>query len=254
MSGSPRGDLAAPFVLRQPFHRPSGQESGLLDRNLLATSPRRSVANAMSPAQPSDHGGKKLVLGRMNLGRQGFQGVRGLDAHHGLVEDRATVDLRSDKMDGAARHLDAPAERLTDSIQTGKAREQARVEVDNAAGEGLQEAGFKDPHEAGEDDQVRLGRLDGGDETRLTLALELGLERGGIDELGPDAEAWPEGKDAGIGAVRKNGHDLGATEVAGVLGLEDGFGVGAAAGTKNDDPHGFKSLPPPGSGRSGRWC
>ena len=95
------------------------------------------------------------------------------------------------------------------------------MEIDDPSGEGVKKARFQHPHEACEHDQIWLCGGDGGDEPRLALALELGLERSGVDERGGDAETRAERQHRGIGAVGEQRHHACAAELASLLGGED---------------------------------
>ena len=151
------------------------------------------------------------------------------DRHLGLGDDRAAVDDSGHAVNRAPGDLRARAQRLADRVKPGEARQEARVEVDDAALERAEEPGLEHAHESRQHDQVRPGPGDGGDEPRLTLALELGPEGGRVDERGRHAEAGAEREDPGVGYVREDADDPRAAEPARGLGGQDGLRVGAAA-------------------------
>jgi len=111
------------------------------------------------------------------------------------------------------------------------------MQVDDLPVKRRQKAGLEHPHETGEHHEISLRGSDGGDEALLALAFELGLERRRIDELRGHAEPRPERENAGSGLVGENRNHARAPELPSLLGSEDGLGVAAATGTKNDDAH-----------------
>ena len=131
------------------------------------------------------------------------------------------------------------------------------MQVDDAALEAGQEGRLQHPHESGQHEQVGLAREDRRGVVLLGGAIEFRLVRGGIEEVGRHAVFWPERKDAGVGAVRIDLHHAPAAQLAGLLGLKNGGGVGAASGTEDDDAHaklGFRFLRPPEFARSDSSC
>ena len=93
------------------------------------------------------------------------------------------------------------------------------MDVDDAIGEGAEEFAFEDAHEAGEDDEIDLFFLKGGDEALLGFFVEFGAEFAGRNESGLEVVILCEGKDPGVFDVGGDDDDFhggtGARAVAG---------------------------------------
>src|SRR5687767_9404470 len=87
-------------------------------------------------------------------------------AHRRLDHDRPVVELRSDEMHRAAMHLDAGLKRALVRVQSGKRRQERRMNVEQALAVARHERRGKDAHEAGERHYARRA------------AVNLGGERG----------------------------------------------------------------------------
>jgi len=171
----------------------------------------------------------------VDAGGESFSGVAGEDRDFGLAEDAAGVHGGGDVMDGAAGDGGASSVGLLDGVETGKCGQEAWVKVDDAAVEGGEKSNLEDAHEAGEDNEVSVPGANLFDVALLGGAFELGLKGSGIKVNGGDAKAGAEFEDAGGGLIGDDADDAGATQLAGRLGNENGFGVGAATGAKEND-------------------
>ena len=116
------------------------------------------VAAALQGVSPTENASDRLRVGSVFFGEDAHgEAVRGVgveDRYGALKDDGAVVQVLVDKVDRAARNFHAVVERLLLCVEAGKGGEQRRVDVKNAVGEGLDEDGRKQPHVAGEDDEI----------------------------------------------------------------------------------------------------
>ena len=98
--------------------------------------------------------GIELVLRRMDALMQSFRGVAIQDRDGLLPDDRAGIDPRINKMNGAARDFHPMVKGLFPGFQAGKRRQKRRMDIDDASFEGLQKLSLKDPHEACQYQQI----------------------------------------------------------------------------------------------------
>jgi len=169
------------------------------------------------------------MLGGVYLGCEAFEGVSRFYPDCGLVDNRSTVDLLGDPVDGAAGDFDSAAKGLTDAIETRKTGEEAGVKIDDLSGERPEKVRLQYAHESGQDDQVGLGGGDGLDEAGFTLAFELRFEGSGIDVPGWHLKAWTKREHCGVGTIAEQRDHPGAPQMSGLLGQKNRFGVGAAS-------------------------
>jgi hypothetical protein len=93
------------------------------------------------PRQPRDHRGRSRVLGGVHLRRRGTQGLAG-----STIRTAAWSRIGPPSTSRVTPWTVQPvtftprAQRLADRVQPGKARQQARVQVDDPAGKGAEEA------------------------------------------------------------------------------------------------------------------
>jgi uncharacterized membrane protein len=119
--------------------------------------------------QPADRARVDDMLAfEHTAGQRGF-GVVDVHRDDRLGDDRTVVQDRGDEVDRRTRDLAAGLDRPPVRVQTGKGRQQRRMDVDEAPFEALDERRRKDPHEAGQRDDVGPERLDS--------RRELGIER-----------------------------------------------------------------------------
>ena len=79
-----------------------------------------------------------------------------LEDRDGLLRhDRAAIQGRVDEVDGHARDRDPGRERVPGGVEPGERRQQRRVDVEDAAGEGVEHGRAHEPQVPGEDDDVR---------------------------------------------------------------------------------------------------
>lgn len=123
------------------------------------------------------------MLGRVHFGRKRVQRITRLNAHNGLIEDVTAIHVERDPVNGAAGHLNSAAKGLTDAVESGKAREETRVKINDLAGKRTEEARLQHAHEAGKYDQIRLRGLHRRNKASLPFALQFRLERCRINKL-----------------------------------------------------------------------
>ncbi len=107
--------------------------------------------------QPPEHRRIELVLGDLDARVQRFGGVAGQDGDAALVDDVAGVHAGIDVVDGAAGFRDAGGERLRPRLEAGEGGQERRVDVDDAAREGLEQRRLDHAHVAGEHDPLDAG-------------------------------------------------------------------------------------------------
>ena len=83
-----------------------------------------------------------------NARRERLGGVVIGNRHRGLHDDRTRIGFRNDEMYGRAGNLHAGADRLPVRIESGKRRQQGRVDVDHPALPARHEGRGEQPHEA----------------------------------------------------------------------------------------------------------
>ena len=218
--------------------RPDETTSLSVRHPLAKRSPARDLI-----AQSSDDGRQQCMLGGVNSRSKRFEGVGRLYAHGALVEDRAPIHIRRDAVNGAAGDLYAASPRLANAVEPREARQQARMEVDDFPGKRVQKPRLQHPHEAGQHHKGGLRGVDRRDETCLALAFEFRLERRRIDEGRRHSEAGSKCQNAGDGLIGKNSDDARTAEPPGALRFENRLGIGAAAGSENDDTHACLDFP-----------
>lgn len=177
------------------------------------------------------------MLGSMNSGFERFQTLALINGDGGLVDDGAGVDGGGYPVDGASGVFGSVVVGLLDGVESWKGREQAGVEVDDAALKGFNEWGFQDAEESSENDEVRFPLLDLGDPLLFGFAIEFGFEFSGMKVLGGNAEDGGVGEKGCVVSIRPKGNGFGFTELTGFLGFKDGFGICAGTGTEDDVSH-----------------
>ena len=101
---------------------------------------------------------EQAVLGGADPVVEGGVVVRGEDRDGLLGHDRPAVEGLVDEVHGAAGHGHAVGQGIRDRVGTREGRQQRWVGVEDASPERGEDPGPHDPHEAGEDDDIRLDR------------------------------------------------------------------------------------------------
>ena len=166
--------------------------------------------------------------------------VAGPDVDRLRQHDRAPVERRVDQVHGHAGHRGAGRQRIADRVRAREARQERRVDVEDAPGERLQEHWTHEAHEARQDDRVgaqgakRLGE-------RAVSRLPLGRLAGGQARHEGRVEARVRRPlERRAGPVGEDEHDPGREGAARDPALE-GSQVAAAPGDANRDPIAHRS-------------
>lgn len=162
-----------------------------------------------------------------------------VDVEDVLENDGTLVEVFGDEVGGAAVDADAGVEGLFVGGCAGEEGEEARVDVDDPTGVGLDESWRKDAHVAGEDDQIDAGLFDSAFEPG---EVGFGVVAGGVEFEG-DVGGFGEGCEVGVvgeddggvaveGAVFEVGEE--AFEAVGFFGAEEGDAFGFALVLEDD--------------------
>ena len=94
--------------------------------------------------------------------------------HGGLQDDRTVVELGCHQMHGRARDAHAVFERLPLRVESGKRRQQRRMDIQDAVREGLEQRSAHQTHEAGQADQID-GSVRGADRRARVVGVAVGI-------------------------------------------------------------------------------
>jgi len=137
--------------------------------------------------EPANGSRKGLMFdGQHALGQQ-LRGVPRQDRHAALGDDGTVVQYRGDEMHRAAMHAHTGCQRLRMRVQAGKCGQQRRMDVDQAAGVMVDEAGRQHAHESGQDDVVGRIAVDFDSQRGIegfAAGVVLVIQGGGGDALG----------------------------------------------------------------------
>ena len=168
-----------------------------------------------------------------DAGGEGGGVVVFVDGDGALEDDDAVVDVLVDEVDGAAGDVDAEGQGLLLRVEAGEGREQGRVDVDDAVGEGGDKGWRDDAHVAGEADEVDFVLVEAGDELGVVGGAGLGGAAFGGDGEGGEVEVAGGGEAGCVGAVGEDAGDLGGVETVEADGFGDSEKVGAASGEED---------------------
>ena len=171
-----------------------GRRSSAMNRRPLQ--PPRSERRARSPA-----GYRAVLLDEDPRGQRLF-GVVVPDRDGHLQNDRPGIELGVDQVHRGAAHLRAVAQRLSLRVQSGKRRQQRRVDVEDRVRERRDERRSQQPHEARQAHQVDFvgaqrrndGRIEGSPGRELTVIdhqrghrrCPRAIESRGVADVGDD--------------------------------------------------------------------
>ena len=166
---------------------------------------------------------------------EGVGVVRIEDGDCALEDDGAVIEALVDEVDGAAGDFDSVIERLLLGVETGERGQQRRMDIEDAVGEGGDEAGREQAHVTGEADEVDVVSADAGNQVGVVLGAgaAFGDEDGrGEVEVAGGGDAW------GFGGVGEDDGDFDVEEAAFADRAGDGEEVGAAAGEEDAEAQG----------------
>lgn len=159
-----------------------------------------------------------------------LDGVLGPHGQPVLQHGGAGVEFRCDHVHRGAVPAVAGLEHSAVRVKTRVAREQGRVNVEDAALAALDERGAQDAHEAREHEQVRPVRRQ--DRREFLVVLGPVLAAHGAEMPSIDARRPCSLEPARVGATTDDGDDLGP-QLAGASGVDEGLQI--AALTRNQD-------------------
>ena len=73
-----------------------------------------------------------------------------------LEHDRPGIQIGVDEVDGGARHTDAVFERLALRVESGKGRQQRRMDVEDSIRKGVEKRTADEAHEASQANEVEI--------------------------------------------------------------------------------------------------
>jgi hypothetical protein len=190
-----------------------------------------TVLDAVSTAEDAGDGlgvGEVLLLEDASL--EGSDGIAFFDGDGTLENDDAVIDGFVNKVDGAASDFDSELQCLFLRVEAGEGRQQRRVDVEDAVGEGGDELRRDDAHVACETDEIDVVLVKVGDHLGVVLGA---LAASGGDAEGGDAELAGSGEAGSVVDVGEDDGDLHAEEPLVADGLGDGEEVGASAGEED---------------------
>ena len=209
-----------------------------VDRHPPAVDPQRTRQ------QQPDGPRQEPVLDGVEALEERLLGVAGQDRDRLRDDDRAAVEGCVDKVDRDAGDGRPGRERVADGVGAGERRQQRRMDVEDPTGEGVEDDGADEAHEAGQHDRVdlhrpkRLGQVPVGHGTRVEAPGAEVLDEGRVDpRLGRPVErrARPVGEDEG---------DLGV-QGAPLDARVERPQVAAAPGDADRDPDAHRAPAPP---------
>jgi len=170
--------------------------------------------------------GIDFVFLLQNSGGKRVLGVVVCDGNDGLEDDGASVEIFVDEMDGAAGEFDAIFESLALGLEAGEGREQRRVNVEDAVGEGGDEIGGEKAHVAGEADEIDFVFVEDGDDLAV---VGFALEAFGWNGANRDATGLGAVEAGSAFAIADDDGDFGIGDARGGNAVREGFEVRTAA-------------------------
>ena len=182
----------------------------------------RRPATEISPrAMAATHLGYNSMFCRMDTLVQAFRGVIVQHWHSLLADDRSGIHAGIHEMHRATRHANPMRERLFPCLQSGKRRQQRRMDIDDAIFERAQKIALKDTHESREDDQVHLRLAQSIHKSRSASSPSLVRKLPGWNELCGDVPFTRVRQDSRAFNVAEDDGDL-RWDFAGSHGIGDG--------------------------------
>lgn len=199
----------------------SGKAGLQRDRVLFLPNHAATGHGNLAARDGRDTFGIQLMFCRMDTLVQAFRGVIVQHWHSLLADDRSGIHAGIHKMHRATRHANPMRERLFPCLQSGKRRQQRRMDIDDAIFERAQKIALKDTHESRKHDQVHLRLAQSIHKFSFRLFAELGAERAWLDELRGDVPFTRVRQDSRAFNIAQNDGDL-RWDLAGGQGIGDG--------------------------------
>src|SRR5271154_4465646 len=156
--------------------------------------------------------------------------VAGQHGHSGLHDHRADIDARRDEEYGASRDLDAIFDRILRPVDSRKRRQQAVVNIHDAAGKRFEHHRRQQPHKARQRKQLDLASLQRGEDGAVEVLARRELAM--VDDRRLDSVTARALESLRLGAIRNDETDFGF-EIAVQNRVDDGLQIGAAAGNQD---------------------
>jgi hypothetical protein len=184
---------------------------------------------------PADRLHENLVLLLQDPRAQRFFRVPRTYRNHALFQDRTGVDSFVDQMHRATAEPDPVLECLFLRVESGKGRQEGRVDVDHPIREGRENRLAQDPEETGENHPSDLMVREQRSDARLDLSREPCAPRARIDvDRGHAVPSRPiEGRRVRL--VREDQSDLGA-EPSGRLRVQESLEIASPTRNEHSDP------------------
>lgn len=170
-----------------------------------------------------------------------FQGRTGLarqHRHHRLGQHRSGVDLLNHLMNGAAGLAHPGGQGLADGIKAAEGRQEAGVEIQQPAGEGLDQTGGDDPHPAGHHDEIHSVLLQAVHQGIVQVATA--GESAMVDQAAGNPQPFGPGDGPRLRAIDDQQHHLGPMLPVVAAGLHQGLEV--AASTRGQHAHAHTAI------------
>ena len=96
------------------------------------------------------------MLGDLDPGMERLSSITRKNGDAALTQNRARIDSGIDEMDGAAGFGHACLDGLTPGLQSSEGRQERWMDIQDTAGEGLQQRLLDYPHESRKYDEIHL--------------------------------------------------------------------------------------------------
>ena len=166
---------------------------------------------------------------------EGVGVVRIEDGDRALEDDGAMIEVLVDEVDGAAGDFDSVIERLLLGVEARECGQQRGMDIEDAVGEGGDEAGREQAHVTGEADEVDVVSAEADNEVGVVLGAGAAF---GDEYGGGEVEVAGGGDALCFGGVGEDDGDFDVVEAAFADGAGNGKEVGAAAGEEDAEAQG----------------
>ena len=194
------------------------------------------VKAGFDPSAPDLHLGHTVVIRKMkhfqDLGHSVVFVIAGQDRDDGLQEDGTVIHLLVHQVDGAAGESHSVVESGLLHVKPREGREERGVDVEDPVPESVDQHGGKQPHVAGQTDQIHL-RFQKLREDRAVVLLPAGIVHVGENRRG-DTPPGRNGQPGGAGEIGDDQYAVGWEPVP-VHRVQEGDHVGASPRDENRD-------------------
>lgn len=138
-------------------------------------------------------------------------------------------------MHGATRDFDAVVVGIADAVCTLKTWQQARVQVDDFAFEGIDKCWAENTHEPCENNELRAKRANALNIHSVRFGTEARASAAGVLIDGRHGVLLAKVENARIGDITDERGHFSTPQIMRRLGFEQRFRIGTASGAENDD-------------------